>query len=246
MNKLHHLLRYLAVALAIYIVLKLIVVMSAALKDHVETLDLIIITVILISIFMLFDHVFSYGEHFNMRDITDNIDAQKALAQAKAIANSNPVVEANAPQIQQMMDQINKMKQQVQQMSSESYPLPDKSAIQDRYTKDPQTESAGSRADGVIDSHVRYDTNYMPVDQFEGIDMNYYPGWQVIPPEMWGPLSRRPPVCIESPKVCPPCSTMTQSDPGAMNLLEWTDNLRATGPDNINTTFVKEVLNSGR
>ena len=321
-NNVYHLSRYIAIALAIYIALKLFIVLfNSHLTDTVDSLDLVIMTAILISIFILFDTLFSFYEFLDP-SVNKALNAKKTSAKTVAAKITPPVTAHALPlphtstsahtiplphtstsahalplpqkrhissahehftqpsysdgtilanstidnatqQMQQMLNQVAQMQEQVKKLSATvqgniqnnainmssgqmQYELPSKTDLHDRYTnytQSPQIESVGSRADGVITNHTRYDTNYLPSDQFEGVDMSYYPGWQVIPPEMWGGLAKRPPMCIESPKVCPPCS---QVDTGAMNLLEWSDNLRATGPDNINTTFVKEVLNSGR
>lgn len=108
-----------------------------------------------------------------------------------------------------------------------------------------QIESEGSRAkDGEMLTDLPYDTDFhhLPMADDYKSSMDEL-GYWFLPPEKWYPTPPFPPVCV-SEKKCPVCPIYTTGAP--IDVKEWNTTLRVTQPDRINTTYVKEKLNSGR
>jgi len=105
-------------------------------------------------------------------------------------------------------------------------------------------EAVGSRAeDDVITNEMPYtDYHHLPLSDNYKPDMFEY-GYSFLPPEKWYPQPPFPPVCV-SEKRCPVCPTNTTGTP--IDVKEWHSSRRITPPDNINTDYIKEKLNSGR
>jgi len=111
--------------------------------------------------------------------------------------------------------------------------------------KDPQIKSIGSRkTDGTMHTtDIKYnytDYNVLPPNLNTG---SFEAGYSFLPPANWYPVPPHPPVCITE-KECPVCPVYT----GGTNieLKEWDDSRRVMPPDNINTQYIEEKLNSGR
>ena len=87
-----------------------------------------------------------------------------------------------------------------------------------------------------------YDLSIIPI-RTNNPDKLYEPGYSYIPPKDWYPTPPRPPICVTNKRstVCPSYTTGLGSD-----LKEWNESRRVTGPDSINTSYVKDKLNSGR
>lgn len=123
----------------------------------------------------------------------------------------------------------------------------EKSEEQNNYkpiTNSGQIERVGSRQeDGVITNDMPYtDYNTLPI----GLGLNthdYEYGDSFLPPDKWYPVPPHPPVCVTE-KRCPVCPVFTTGSP--VDVKDWNQTLRLSAPDNINTTFIKEKLNSGR
>jgi hypothetical protein len=64
-----------------------------------------------------------------------------------------------------------------------------------------------------------------------------------VDPEAWYPPCLRPPICVTN-SPCPVQPVYTQGT--YIDLLEWDDSRRITAPDNIQTQYVNDVLNTGK
>ena len=139
-------------------------------------------------------------------------------------------------------------------------PHAEKATEQEVYKGDPNAaskESKGSRAeDDVILDETKFNTNqphdfpdtadsqghHVPLgDLYKPSDFEY--GYSFLPPEKWYTPSPYPPMCIAE-KRCPVCPVFTTGSP--IDVKEWNASRRVTQPDGINTSYVKEKLNSGR
>ncbi len=105
-------------------------------------------------------------------------------------------------------------------------------------------DRCGSRGcDGVIVDEIPYtDYNHLPLaDTYEPGNFEY--GYSFLPPEKWYPTPPFPPLCVAD-KRCPVQPVYTTGTP--IDVKEWNESRRITGPDNIKTSYIKEKLNSGR
>lgn len=102
----------------------------------------------------------------------------------------------------------------------------------------------GSRAkDDVIADELPYtDYNHLPMAEGHASDAYEY-GFSFLPPAQWYPQPPFPPVCVSEKKtpVFPMFTNGTNAD-----LKEFNVSRRIMGPDNINTQYIEEKLNSGR
>lgn len=95
--------------------------------------------------------------------------------------------------------------------------------------------------DGVIGDDLKYtDYNHMPMSDN---NRNYEYGYSFLPPEKWYPQPPFPPICVTNnpTEVSALYTTGTPVD-----VKEWNNSLRITGPDNINVKYITEKLNAGR
>jgi hypothetical protein len=103
---------------------------------------------------------------------------------------------------------------------------------------------AESRAQvGTINNDMPYnDYNHLPIPTNYVTPQQDF-GYSFLPPEKWYPQPPNPPICV-SEKECPVCPIYTGGTD--LSAMQWNDSLRVTPPDNINTSYVTEKLNSGR
>lgn len=116
----------------------------------------------------------------------------------------------------------------------------------------PQIERDGWRScEGVVESDLGYDTDYNHIPIGDGNDTRDYEyGYSYLPPRDWagscgvtGAGARTfPPVCIQNGPLNVPYPYMNSEH---TDLLEWTDSIRITGPQDMNTSWVKK-FNAGR
>ena len=98
-----------------------------------------------------------------------------------------------------------------------------------------------TRDDTLVNQFLYSDFNRLPPSFTETKEDSFEYGYSFIPPKDWYPTAPYPPVC-SSDKTC-----LVQPvfiDDSTMNLKEWTTNPRVTPPDNINTDYIKNVLNN--
>ena len=96
--------------------------------------------------------------------------------------------------------------------------------------------------DGVIDTENEYsDYNMLPMSDDNTGNFEY--GYSFMPPEKWYPQPPHPPICVSNAKtnVMPIYTTGTPID-----VKEWNESRRIMPPDNINTKYIKQKLNSGK
>ena len=105
-------------------------------------------------------------------------------------------------------------------------------------------ERVGSRAEqDLMRSDMPYnDYNHIPIPKdYVSTSTDY--GYSFLPPEKWYPEPPNPPICVTE-KRCPVVPLYTTGT--NIELKEWDDSRKMLPPDNINTKYVKEVLNAGR
>ena len=102
---------------------------------------------------------------------------------------------------------------------------------------------------GVLTNELKYDKEYnfydlsiLPITTNKPDELFEY-GYSYLPPKDWYPVPPRPPICVTNSRstVCPALTTGL-----GVELKEWNESRRVTGPDSINTEYVKDKLNSGR
>jgi len=86
-------------------------------------------------------------------------------------------------------------------------------------------------------------TDYNTLPSFEINSGSFEYGYSFLPPTAWYPTPPHPPVCV-SEKRAPVCPVYT--DGAYVDLKEWNSSRRITPPDQINTKYIEEKLNSGR
>ena len=96
---------------------------------------------------------------------------------------------------------------------------------------------------GVMLNEMTYnDYNTLPLNENIG-NYEYDYGYTFMPPANWYPTPPNPPLCVSN-KTCDVCPILT--DGKTTELKKWNSSRRITPPDNINTKYIKEKLNSGR
>jgi hypothetical protein len=112
-----------------------------------------------------------------------------------------------------------------------------------KFNEKPQVESIGSREkDDVMSDEIKYyDLNSLPIEGINSGSFEY--GYSFLPPDRWFPVPAHPPICV-CEKRCPVMPIPTAGLP--VDLKDWNQTRRITQPDTINTSYVKEKLNSGR
>ena len=96
---------------------------------------------------------------------------------------------------------------------------------------------------GVMDNDMDYnDFNRLPLDDGIG-NKEYEYGYSFLPPKNWYPAPVHPPLCVSNSS-CPVCPL--HSDSSVVDLKDFDHSRRITQPDNINTEYIKNKLNSGK
>ena len=96
---------------------------------------------------------------------------------------------------------------------------------------------------GVMDNDMEYhDFNRLPLDDEIG-NKEYEYGYSFLPPKNWYPAPVHPPLCVSNSS-CPVCPL--HSDSTVVDLKDFDKTRRITQPDNINTQYIIDKLNSGR
>lgn len=129
--------------------------------------------------------------------------------------------------------------------SDESKAKSKNESVMDDYCRSKvKVDRSGSRDEiGVINNEMSYtDYHHIPLaDTYDNDSFEY--GYSFLPPEKWYPQPPFPPMCVSDKK----CSVMPAYTNGApLDVKEWNESRRITQPDNINTKYIKEKLNSGR
>ncbi|QKF94014.1 hypothetical protein QKU48_gp0556 [Fadolivirus algeromassiliense] len=99
------------------------------------------------------------------------------------------------------------------------------------------------RIEGELDDEIPYtDYNHLPVASgYKSHEYEY--GYSFLPPEKWYPTSPRAPVCITDHRA-PVMPIYTQGAPA--DVKEFHSARRVMPPDQINTDYIRDKLNSGR
>lgn len=254
--------KYVAVGLSIYLILKNL--------PNINLLprDIIILTALVIVVFVLFDQVI--GKNLSP---SEKKDICKRVCKLEGMENVSPpvtneapsttpevaeVVEETAPQVEPEVTPeavVEKEAPTTQESVVESETGEQvKEDVENYDGRDVvmKTESkpikgverCGSRGcNGVIVDEIPYtDYNHLPLaDTYEPGNFEY--GYSFLPPEKWYPTPPFPPLCVAD-KRCPVQPVYTTGTP--IDVKEWNESRRITGPDNIKTSYIKEKLNSGR
>jgi uncharacterized protein YoxC len=266
---LNKILQYVAQIIAIYLIFKYVP------TQQIDDNDIIIITIIITIFCILLENIVSSTkseqdklcstvcankkpvEHMSLFDTFTQQSTVVSPVQP-VIQEVKPVIQEVKPVIQEVKPVIQEVKpviQEVKEVESNNVENENMSSEDDYYdslyptkyysmTKSENIERVGSRMDNdLIRSDMPYnDYNHLPVSKEYTSSVSDY-GYSFLPPEKWYPEPPFPPVCVTE-KRCPVIPTYTSGTD--ISLKEWDNSRRVTPPDNINTKFVKEVLNSGR
>lgn len=258
---LYKLLKYAAIGSAFYLILKFVP------NQKLETIDILIITFIIVLVCLSVELLLSGASTISS---SLSVDAQNIMCSSVCSRkeNFNDIVEHNE-NVKNLSTQVpaappvdNILKIDMTQLSDQQ-----KKMLRDTLNTDQKPEQVvnvpnalvpvdckqnpercvpreGSRSvDGVITNEMQYNSfNNIPLpDNYNTGSFEY--GYSFLPPEKWYPQPPFPPVCV-SEKTCPVCPVSTTGMP--VDVKEWNETRRVTGPDNINVKYVTEKLNSGK
>lgn len=258
----HKLLKYLAHGIIIYLLFKF--VPKQPMEDH----DILLMTAIIILLYAVIENVVNlYWTTDNTQLLTPSQCNTKCGLPSSSSAENKEHMDVvsltksiiNGPNNEHPPSTVVPPNSQpVQQLSPVSAPNSMTANGQGGYKMDmpvnPQVTSVGSRAqDGELNNEMGYtdyadNTNggYVDYNNFPQYDLasaEFEPGFSYLPPSQWYPVPPHPPVCV-SEKRCPVCPVFTTGLPA--DLKEWNSSRRVMPPDQINTKYIEEKLNSGR
>jgi hypothetical protein len=245
----YKLLKYLALSIVMFLMLK-------HNSHQITTQEIgVIIVITVISTYIIFENlsIILYLKHLIRNS---PIQIKEDPMNSTSLPLTQPSIEPtiHIPNVQQPMKvesmtvtdavnrTINKPIPQGEPVSSESVRV-DGGGYDIKFTTDTQVEAVGSRQkDDVMSDEVKYyDLNSLPI---EGINSgSFEAGYSFLPPDRWFPVPAHPPICV-CEKRCPVMPSPTSGLP--VDLKDWNQTRRITQPDNINTSYIKEKLNSGR
>jgi hypothetical protein len=253
---LYKLLKYLALSATVYLVFRFVP------NQSINNVDTLVVTAIIILAYILFENLcalytseesyLSQTEKFEICSSVCSVkkEGMENVINADTHAIINPIAAQEAVGIK-TAGEIKDIKEHRENKIVEQDKIKDKVDKNityesvSKFNADNGIERIGSRAkDDTMNDESEYsdDYNHLPLGQnYNTGDFEY--GYAFLPPEKWYPQPPVPPVCVAEKK-CAVCPVLTMGGP--VDLKEWNDSRRITPPDNINTKFIKEKLNSGR
>ena len=177
------------------------------------------------------------GQGNNIKQQLDNVmqPLQAAPSEAESVSQTATQSESQSETQSEM---------QPEPKHHEKNKVKNESVMDDYCRSKIKVERSGSRDEiGVINNEMSYtDYHHIPLaDTYDNDSFEY--GYSFLPPEKWYPQPPFPPMCVSDKK----CSVMPAYTNGApLDVKEWNESRRITQPDNINTKYIKEKLNSGR
>lgn len=171
-------------------------------------------------------------ENFDLVGTTDTTNNDKTVVLPQQNTNIQPV---------QSVQQEQKMTDTEDNKKYTDVPHDD---IYKHTNNSEQKDYNGTRVtDDVNKTDMPYtDYHHIPVsDDYKSSEMDY--GYSFLPPENWYKTSPFPPVCVSEKRssICPSYTTGTPLD-----VKEWDNSRKITGPAGINTQYIKDTLNAGK
>jgi hypothetical protein len=261
-NILFAILKYIVLTIAIFSVLKYV------LDYNMSNFDTIMTTTILVLLIILAETLYRMciGENFqpmnktnycnsvcnkieNMDDVSSNKETDKNVDEAvdeavealdKTVKESDTDVKEPDTVVKEIVNTIKEPDTVVKEIVT-IVKEPEKTMKEIPINNNIERE--GDRYnDGVIDTENEYsDYNMLPMSDDNTGNFEY--GYSFMPPEKWYPQPPHPPICVSNTKtnVMPIYTTGTPID-----VKEWNESRRIMPPDNINTKYIKQKLNSGK
>ena len=241
-------------------------------KTPLEDRDALIISLVLVVAYLIFDNFIVRGEHLTptMPSLPDELKPISTSVRSKMVSQETPLekyipeldtrpIPAVAPDPMQKMDtpiqpSVQKELPAVEECTTCKVDLSDntdvkKIANEDEnvgymYTPTRRYPSTGSRMEnGILGSDMPYtDYNTLPIGAKIDTKVDDF-SYSFLPPDRWYPIPPHPPVCVAE-KQCPVCPMNTTGT--VASLKEWGEVSRVTPGDQVNSTYINEKLNSGR
>jgi hypothetical protein len=242
-------------------------------KTPLEDRDALIISLVLVVAYLIFDNFIVRGEHLTPTTTTPPLpDALKPISTS---VRATPVSQETPEKryIPELDPRPIPEPSPVQRMEPPSQPTPaskelpaveecttckvdlsdnkdvkkisnDEENLAYMYTPTRRYPSTGSRMeDGILGSDMPY-TDYNTLPIGAKIDTKVDDfSYSFLPPDRWYPIPPHPPVCVAE-KQCPVCPMNTTGT--VASLKEWGEVSRVTPGDQVNSTYINEKLNSGR
>lgn len=255
----HKILKYLALALAIYLIFRLIPNFNAS------GADILLLTTVIILVCLLLESLCNY---FSFNSTENFMSGAEKSAMCSSVCATRSEHMENVPQtpppiehkvlkvvhevltVPEPVKPVEKPEIKVIQDTSPKPIMDDSSEVSDdsetvfQRSMRPGIEQTSSRPNiGTVLNDLKYsDFNHLPMaENYNKGDFEF--GYSFLPPEQWYPQPPFPPVCVTDKK-CPVCPVFTNGTP--IDVKEWNESRRITQPDEIKTDYIRDVLNSGR
>lgn len=224
-------LKYLAIGMAIYLVFRFVP------NVQLESSDILLISMVSILAVLLLETLCnSYDVSEGMADMCKSTCSVKEGMANMALAPeliSAPLSELPKPVLPEV-------KMTPEEAKSKIY---DYQEILKRLDEQGVSQNGSRGADGTLNDERQYSSfHQLPMPDNYNKDSFEY-GDSFLPPEKWYPQPPIPPVCV-SEKRANVCPMLTSGAP--IDVKEWNNSRRITGPDGINVKYIKDKLNSGR
>lgn len=252
-----------AIFLGIYYLLRVVP------KTPLEDRDALVISLVLVVVYLIFDNFIVRGEHLTSSNTTQQLPPQ--LQSISTSVHSKPVQQETVAQIYTPeLDPRPIPDTTTTPQPTPPMQIPDAPAVEECttckvdisdntdvkkianeddnlgyiYTPTRRYPSTGSRMEnGIISSDMPYtDYNTLPIGAKIDTKVDDF-SYSFLPPDRWYPIPPHPPVCVAE-KQCPVCPMNTTGT--VVGLKEWGEVSRITPGDQVNSNYINEKLNSGR
>jgi hypothetical protein len=235
-------------------------------KTPLEDRDALIISLVLVVAYLIFDNFIAHGEHLTETTTTPTRELPRELQSISTSVRSKSVQQETAtiayvPELDTRPIEVTpldsvaqKQVPEVEECTSCKVDLNDNTDVKKianeddnlayMYTPTRRYPSTGSRMEnGILGSDMPYtDYNTLPIGAKIDTKVDDF-SYSFLPPDRWYPIPPHPPVCVAE-KQCPVCPMNTSGT--VAGLKEWGDVSRVTPGDQINSTYINEKINSGR
>ena len=245
------LIKYIAILLTIYIILRLVLN-----KDVYNELMIVLYTLAIVMVYVIFDILCgSKNESCNTvcmsKENMETLNAiQENIKQLSETEQQMQVQEATQQATQQASQQASQQAYPYVgqfKFNTTEYQLPQtaqypSSSATNLESVPVETAQMGSCGTNVLPNEIQYtDYNHVPMGDFVNTG-NFEYGYSFLPPDKWYPQPPFPPVCVTSNR-CSVCPVYTSGAP--TDIKEWNSSRRVTPPDNIKTEYITQKLNCG-
>jgi len=256
------LLKYVAIAAAIYLIFRFVPNNSSNMVTPVlQHGDIILLTTVIILVLVLIETL-SNALYENMSNSYDSMPQPLPQSTCQNTCSTKSIEKMADVSIAVNKDSVEVKKESntasndvnvnvsvkkednpVQEQKADYHPVDAVTKFADPITKTGVERSAMRSEEGVMKNESVYsDYHHVPMAENYNTGSFEY-GYSFLPPEKWYPTPPFPPVCVAE-KQCPVCPVFTTGTP--VDVKEWDNSRRVTQPDNINTKYIKDKLNSGR